>query len=252
MIRVVDIESSGLPEKDKPLPGVCEIAFTDVAIIEGEPRVGPTTAFLCNPGQPIGLEAMSVHHITNEMVDGLPSVEEIIAAHGIFTATGIEAFAAHSAQFEKQFLKTPPEIPWLCTHKVAVTLAPNLMRHNNQYLRYALKLDVNAERASPPHRAGPDSHITSHLLARMWRKLTVEQMVEISSKPLILPRLTFGKNAGIPCADIPLDYWEWVVKNIIDNDDVQATARHYLSAPARQRIVPGGHGDELPIDGSGT
>ena len=56
----LDTETTGAGPDDR----LCQIAF--------KPEVGPTTSELFNPGMPIAIDAMSIHHITNKMVENKP------------------------------------------------------------------------------------------------------------------------------------------------------------------------------------
>lgn len=140
---------------------------------------------------------------------------------------------AFNSRFEQKFFTVPA--PWLDPYRVALHLAPQAPSHSLQALRYWLRLELNKERASPPHRASADTYITAALLQRMLAKLSVEEMLKISSRPAILPRLTFGKHAMQPLEDVPTGYLHWIVENITDDEDVLATARHHLELRKPQR-----------------
>lgn len=75
---------------------------------------------------------------------------------------------------------------WICTMKCAKHLFPDAPGHSNQVLRYHMKLDQDfddAERAMPPHRAGPDTFVTAHRLARMVFAKSVDESALSSTKP---------------------------------------------------------------------
>ena len=60
MFILLDTETTGTDEDDR----LCQIAFkTETDLIVNE---------LFNPGKPISIEAMSIHHITNELVKAIP------------------------------------------------------------------------------------------------------------------------------------------------------------------------------------
>ena len=60
MFIFLDTETTGTDKDDR----LCQIAFkTEAGLIVNE---------LFNPGKPISIEAMSIHHITNEMVMDKP------------------------------------------------------------------------------------------------------------------------------------------------------------------------------------
>ena len=224
IIRCIDVETLGLLPKD----GVCEVGWCDLMPDQtgnGHTVVGLPHARFVDPGRPIPPAASAVHHITDEMVRGAPPLAEVLAE----ATHGAPALAAHVAKFEQQFVAAP--VPWVCTWKIAVRLAPNAPEFKLQTLRYWCKLQADPELASPPHRAGPDAYICALLLSRMLAKMPLAEMVKLSAGPVLLPRFGFGKHAGVPLAEVPPDYLEWIVnKSEMTDENVLHTARHYLSA----------------------
>lgn len=218
LIRVVDFESTGLSPDD----ALCEVGWTDINIADSGVSIEQPKAWLCNPCRRIPPEAMAVHHITNADVQGKPLPTAALGE----MAEGADVFAAHRASFERQFFEG--ERPWICTWKVAVRLAPKAPGHSNQVLRYWLNLAADPATAMPPHRAGPDSYVTAHLLARMLTKISAEEMIAISSQPALLPYLTFGMHAMKPLDEVPSGYLEWCNQQDFD-EDVLFTVRHHLS-----------------------
>ena len=110
----------------------------------------------------------------------------------------------------------------------ALSLFPDAPAHSNQVLRYWLDLrDPPAEAGDLAHRALYDAWTTAFLFERFLEDLTVAQMVKISANPALLPRLGFGKHAGIPLSEVPKDYLVWIVGQDFD-EDVRFTAQHYL------------------------
>lgn len=228
LIRVIDFESTGIPsETDRQ--AVCEVGWTDVVDLpkdqpDGKTQWGVTAprSILVNPGRSMPVEARAVHHISDDDLAGAPDPSSAFAT----LMDGADVFAAHKAGFEQQFFGGGDR-PWICTWKVAIRLAPRAPGHTNQLLRYWLKLDLDHALAQPPHRAGPDAYVTAHLLARMLGKMSVEEMVKLSSEPAILPYFIFGKHAMKPIEEIDEGYLQWLLKQDFDVD-VKATARHHL------------------------
>lgn len=142
MLRVIDTETCGLDG------GVVEVASVDV--IDGQ--ITNPMSDLISPDRPIGLDAMAIHHITEQMVEGKPRIAVAIGRY-----QGSQYYVAHNAAFDRAML---PEMngAWICTLKLARTLYPDI-KYGNQYLRYALNLDVQLPQdtahcttaMSPPH-----------------------------------------------------------------------------------------------------
>jgi exodeoxyribonuclease X len=217
-LRVIDTETCGLEG------GVVEIASVDV--VAGE-IINPMSD-LISPDRPIGLDAMAIHHITEEMVEGKPRIAVAIGRY-----QGSPYYVAHNAAFDRAML---PEMRgrWICTVKLARTLYPDI-KYSNQYLRHALKLEVQVPEGLYPHRALYDCYVTAALLQRIMRDSgwDAEKMVEITEQPVLLRNFKFGKYRGKSIASIATEdpgYLRWMLKSIDDlSPDLRYTLKHYLS-----------------------
>ena len=224
-IRVVDFETTGLP----PDAAVCEIGYYDV-YPGADPWLSKGHGWRVNPGQPILPEASAVHHLTDDDVRGYPPASEILPN----LLLGADMFAAHNAAFEQQFFPGGDK-PWICTLKAARRIWPDAPGHSNQTLRYWLKLSIFGDLAFPPHRSMPDAYVTACLLNALLAKATVEEMVQWTKEPSLLPRVTFGKHRGKAWADLPVDYLDWLVSKSDMDEDTKFTARHWLKTSAGKR-----------------
>ena len=222
-IRVLDVETTGL---DPAVHRIVEIATVDVVVREnGEVARGERWSSLVNPGVPIPPEASAVHHIVDGMVADAPPIGELVD----YVKRGPPAFyCAHNRRFDMGFIR-PSDIDWLCTYKIAVRLWPDCPSHSNQCLRYWLKLKF-ADDPGAPHRAPGDAYVTAAILRRAFSVggLTLQQMLDISNDPALLPRFSFGEHRGKSIAEVPTDYLDWCRRNILDNEDVNFTASYEL------------------------
>lgn len=233
IIRAIDVETTGL----EPTCAIVEIGWCDVTCEkDGTWTAGLPSSGLVNPEVPIPPIASAVHHIVDADVKDAPALADFIADADLYR-DDITAYAAHVADFERMFLIEVK--PWICTWKVAVTLAPNAPSHGLQALRYWLELIVDRDAANPPHRAGPDAYVAAALLARMLNsgKMTVDEMVTLSSGPVVLPHLSFGKHAKTPMAEVPTDYLDWMVKQRDMDVNAIHTARHHLKLRMDQGVA---------------
>lgn len=218
LIRVVDFETTGFP----PEAAVCEIGWYDVD--EGGVLPNSRGSMFVNPRREMSIEARAVHHIRDaDLVDAAP------IEHGFLALMSGEPdyFAAHNAKFEQEFF-AGGSIPWICTLKVARRIWPDAPSYSNQVLRYYLGLELDDCDAMPPHRAAPDAFVTAHILAQAMAMATPGDMAAWTSKPSLLPRVTFGKHRGAKWADVPRDYLEWIAKQSDMDPDVKFTAKHHL------------------------
>lgn len=240
IIRAVDFETTGLPPegdlaKDAAkrlgaYPAIVEIGWCDLCVSPNSASadwlVDVPVSHLVNPGKAIPPEASAIHHITDDDVKGSP---DRTAIRPLLVGKAA-VFAAHNAAFEQAFF-TGAGLPWICTLKAARRVWPNAPSHSNQALRYWLGLKTDSSLASPAHRAGPDAYVTALLLRRLFESgATLEQMLEWTTLPSLLPQVTFGKHRGKSWSELPLDYLEWLANKSDMDVDTKFTAKHWIDA----------------------
>lgn len=229
LIRVVDTETTGI---DDPAEMV-EIAWTDVRLFPGGWQIerGPES-FLVDPGMPISFPAMAVHHITADECRFGADPDEIRRE----VAKGVDIFCAHNWQFDSRFIRT--QLPAICTFKCARTIWPDLQGHGNGAIRYELGLVPHDDaRAQPSHRAGPDTWVTAHILLKLLETHTVEQLLDISAKPVLLGTCYLKAHKGKRWSEVPGDYLDWIInksdmRNDPKSEDVVHTALYWLEKRA--------------------
>lgn len=228
-VRVIDTETTGLTD---PI-GVVEIGWTDVEQHRGRWAVAaPSRSILVQPGRPIEYGAVAVHHIRDSDVEAAKPLSHLLPT----VLSGAEVLAAHNAAFDAALVDT--DLPWICTHKCARALWPDLQGYSNGGIRYELGLiDALWEpHCHPAHRAGPDTVVTAHILCALLREATISSLLEISGRPTLLSQMPFGKHKGERFDALPHDYLNWIV-NASDmrhdpDNDVVYTARRELERRA--------------------
>lgn len=220
---ILDVETTGLdPARDR----VVELGYAVTDLTE----TLQSGAFLVNPGMPIPPEASAIHHLIDEDVADAGSLDDAInELPGLMSAF----YASHNAPFERKFL--PLCGPWLDTRRIARRYMPELPHFSNQYLRYALK--VNVPRDTVAHRAEGDCIVTAALLRYMlngpakadFERQTLPEFIAHQEKPLLLHTVGFGKHKGLLWSDVPRGYLDWLAKNPQGEDgDLDHTVQHYL------------------------
>jgi DNA polymerase III epsilon subunit-like protein len=224
MFIYLDTETTGTGPDDR----LCQMAFkTGQGMIVNE---------LFNPGKPIAIEAMAVHHITNEMVKDKPPFRDSAAYHQLsdLVADDNNIVVAHNARFDIGMLQNegidPPKV--ICTLKLARFLdkAGIIPQHNLQYLRYYLELNIEAK----AHDALGDVLVLEALFRRIYARFQSggaedieNEMIRISNTPILIARMPFGKHKGLLFSEIPTDYLEWLYSTDLD-EDMEHTVRHHL------------------------
>ena len=138
MFIFLDTETTGAGPADR----LCQIAFK----LKG----GYAVNELCNPGMPISIDAMTVHHITNEMVLDKPAFRDGGTWKKLLDLVNSDGYVivAHNAKFDVDMLKKEgiEAKNVICTLKLARYFDKEgvIPRYALQYLRYYLKLNVDA------------------------------------------------------------------------------------------------------------
>lgn len=217
---VVDTETTGI---DPDADGIVEIAL--VRIRNGE--VVDTFHSLVNPGFPIPPQSSAVHNITDDMVAGKPTLEELRPTLQRLMDGAMPV--AHNAAFDALFVDpalgmTPDPKRWLCSFRLARHTLPEAPAFGNMTLRYWFKTDPKTEGLGA-HRAIDDVYVTvenlGHILsvAQAGNISTLEAAREFANSPIQVAVMPFGKHVGVPLAEIPTDYFEWALQNMQDLDD---------------------------------
>jgi exodeoxyribonuclease X len=224
MFIFLDTETTGTGYADH----LCQIAFK----IKG----GYTVNELFNPGMPITIDAMAVHHITNEMVLDKPPFRDSGTWRKLQDLVNSDGYVmvAHNAVFDVDMLKKEGIEPKnvICTLKLARYFDKDgvIPKYGLQYLRYYLKLNVDAT----PHTALGDILVLEALFNRIYAKAVIEfgddtvaKMIEVSKKPVLYRRMPFGKHKGLKMEEVPLDYLQWQSETDLE-EDLRYTIEQYL------------------------
>jgi exodeoxyribonuclease X len=229
IVRVVDIETSGLPEEEQH--AICEIGWVDVNVETLTIR-NPTRYFV-NPGHPMRPHIRAIHHISDAMVvDAMPPDQAVALL--LKDLGPNDVLAAHLAAFETQFINAG-ERPWICTWKVSLRAWPELVSHSNQALRYELGVDADPDfdpaDATPPHRALPDAIVTAFILRKQLGLRPLDRLIEISSEPGFLYWCPGQKHKGKTFKEVAIAdpaYLRWIADKSEMGESEKFTAKHWL------------------------
>jgi len=230
-----DTETTGNEQKDF----LCQIAYK---------TAGDSFSNLYKPEIKIPPEASAIHHITNKMVadklsfkesGDLPKIKELFEDKNSIVV-------AHNAPFDLIMIKKEGIEPkkFICTLKLARYLDPEekIGKYNLQYLRYLLDFDIDAT----AHDALGDVLILEKLFEHLKKKMmeseqlnddeALEKMLEISSRPLLIKTLNFGKHKGKTVEEVlrtDRGWLEWLLRekeksDVIEHEDWIYTLKYYL------------------------
>lgn len=209
-----DCEATGLdPEKDR----VIEIA---VAVFTFE-AIEESLEDLINPGIEIPEHTIEIHHITDAMVQGKPSIKDvlpeylkrigshIVVGHGIpydLTLLDSEAkrFGISSNLQKNRFIDTL-RLARLYGESPTNSLE-SLRKHFN----------IAAEGA---HRAMSDVIVNIEVFKHLSNRFkTTEEILKRLEKPIQLKLMPLGKHKGRPFREIPIEYLRWAANQDFDQD----------------------------------
>lgn len=198
------------------------------------------------PPVPITIESMAIHHITPKMVLDKPAFidsPEFVRLGELFSSGAI--FIAHNAKFdismvEKEGLKVDKFID---TYRVARHLDQEgkIPSYRLQYLRYLLGIEIEAN----AHDAMGDVLVLEQLFEMLLTKImekenlsretAIDQMIDISSKPVLFKYINFGKYKNSSLDEVVQKdsaYLRWLLdqkkQNPEDEEDWIYTLETYL------------------------
>lgn len=218
-IRVIDFETTGM----EPPAEVCEVGTCDLDL--QSKTILPTKSWLCRV-KSMPPEVRAIHHITIEDCEGWDEFNP----DAMMNAPA-DALAAHNADFETRFFN--PDLPMICTYKVALRVWPEAPSHSNGALRYWLQdqglITPDHVKTQPAHRAGPDAYVTAHILLALFNTgMTGKEMVAITKEPRLLPTCPIGKFKGKPWCEVESGFLGWMLRQDSMEEDLKWNARREI------------------------
>lgn len=209
-----DCEATGLdPEKDR----IIEIAaakFTFDGIIESRED-------LINPGISIPQHTIEIHHITDEMVQGKPSMGAVLKEYLDFI--GDHIVVGHAIPFDLTLLDAEANRAGKNTnllkqrHLDTLRLARLYGESPTNSLESLRKhFNIKAEGA---HRAMSDVTVNIEVFKHLSKKFkTTEEILKRLQKPIALKLMPLGKHKGRPFREVPVEYLRWAANQNFDQD----------------------------------
>ena len=220
VVHVLDVETTGLKPEEGDL--AVEVAAVLIAVkTDGDVIVqkqGARSSFV-NPHRPIPPQASGVHHIIDTDVLEAPDLDAALdLTLRPFGLDAVDICAAHNSNFDRSFLPALADRQWIDTCQCAKHIWPDAPNFKNQTLRYWLNLDLPRNGA---HRALEDATVTAHILARMLSERTVNELLELSGKPVLLEKVSFGKHYGKQWNQVPADYLNWIWREMAGRETLR-------------------------------
>ncbi len=240
-----DTETTGGSEEDRIIQFGAMI-FDQQGTIE-------TFDELCSSDVEIKLEAMEVHNITPNLLEGKPQATQTDFYKRINELNTPENFLiAHNINFDLGMIKKEGfvnQLQIIDTLRCAKHLFSELPYHRLQYLRYALKLYENEQQEAQKlnitikaHDAIGDVLVMKLFLSKLVAKCReiypdynpMEKLVELTKTPVLIKTFRFGKYKGQEIAKVASEdagYLSWMRKNMQDMDeDLRYTIDKYIGS----------------------
>ncbi len=208
---------------------------------------------ICHSDVEIKLEAMEVHNITPDMIEGKPKAVETSFYKRINELNSPENFLiAHNIKFDLGMIQKEGfenQLQIIDTLRCAKHLFSELPYHRLQYLRYALKLYETEKQEAQKlnitikaHDAMGDVLVMKLFLSKLVAKCReiypdynpMEKLVALTATPVLIKTFRFGKYKGQEIAKVASEdagYLGWMRKNMQDMDeDLKYTIDKYLGS----------------------
>ncbi len=223
-ILYLDTETTGV---DTETAHICEIAFL-LSTYNGFIRDTQKDVIiqeLILPPEPVPPEASAIHHITNGMLVGKPSLGDFSEKISEIVSEA-DYISAHNVPFDLTILKR--ELPGvfgkieeemkLDSLRLARHIWPSIPSHSLQALRY--RFDLDADLAGDAHRAMFDTELVRSLIEYILRMDLVTpdswtDLVKYTQSALEIKIFSFGKYRGKLVEDISAqdkDYIKWLLR----------------------------------------
>ena len=190
---VVDVETTGGSFVNGHR--IIEIAVVEVS----GGAVGRVWGTLINPGRPVPPGVRALTGFTDDMVAAAPWFDHL--ACEIVDRLEGRVFVAHNAAFDWRFVSAElarcvglvPDVPRLCTVRMARRLVPRLRRRNLDALTRHYGIPI-LER----HRAHGDALATARVLVRLLDEARGRGVGDLPALERLLARRRQGKRGGRP------------------------------------------------------
>ncbi len=237
-----DTETTGNEDNDK-------IIQIGAMVIDGR---GETKVYdeLCGTQTPIKIEAMEVHNIVPELIEGRPPFIESSFYRDLLSLNSPDNYLiAHNINFDLGMLINEGfknRMQLIDTLRCSKHLYPNSPYHRLQYFRYALELYKKEQEEArrynitiKAHDAIGDVLVMKLLLSKLVEKIRLnypnvnpmKKLVELTQQPVMLQIFGFGKYKGENIelvARKDMGYIRWMYNNMELDEDMQFTLEHII------------------------
>jgi DNA polymerase-3 subunit epsilon len=198
----------------------CRIIEVAVAVFDAH-QVYEQFESLINPQCEIPAESIEIHHITQEMVQDKPLIEEVLPT--LFKIIGKKIIIGHGIDNDIDQLAIAAErakIPCLIRNNrfIDTLRMARLYGQSPTNSLEQLRKHFNIE-AEGAHRAMSDVIVNMEvfrMLAKHYR--STKELFDALSKPIQMKIMPLGKHKGRPIKELPQEYLLWAARMDFDQD----------------------------------
>jgi len=238
-----DTETTGNRDEDK-------VIQFGAMIVDQKGKVEAFDEF-CSTDIEIKLEAMEVHNITPNMIEGKPLATQTTFYKKLEELNNSENYLiAHNISFDMGMIEKEGFLnsyQLIDTLRCAKHLYPDLPYHRLQYLRYALELYKTEEAEAAKHNITIKAHdaigdvlVMKLFLSKLVTKCReiypdynpIEKLVDLTRTPVLIKTFKFGKHKGKEIAEVAREdagYLNWMKSNMDLDEDLKYTLDKVLS-----------------------
>ncbi len=210
----LDCETTGLDPKTDRIIEVAVAKFTLSETLE-------TFQSLIDPECQISETSMAIHHISQNMVEGQPKIQEVLPQ--IMKLLDKYTIIGHGIQFDLNFLAESAKrnqfpVSFASTTTIDTLRLARLYGESPTNSLEKLREHFNIE-PEGAHRAMNDVIVNISVFKYLAQSFkTIEQLLERLKKPILLKTMPLGKYKGRPFGELPLEYLQWVSHADFDQD----------------------------------
>ncbi len=238
-----DTETTGNQEEDR-------VIQFGAMIVDQTGKVEAYDEF-CYSDVEIKLEAMEVHNITPNLIEGKPKATETSFYKRLEELNSNENFLiAHNISFDMGMIEKEGFInsyQLIDTLRCAKHLFPDMPYHRLQYLRYALELYKIEEAEAAKHNITIKAHdaigdvlVMKLFLTKLVGKCReiypdynpIEKLVDLTKTPVLIKSFKFGKYKNKEIAKVAQEdpgYLNWMRTNMDLDEDLRYTLDKVLN-----------------------
>lgn len=210
----LDCETTGLEPNQDQIIEIAVVKFNFDTILE-------SFETLIDPQTPISEVSITIHHITDTMVQGKPKIQEVLPK--VFSMIDKHIIIGHGIPTDLAFLNYAAQ-----RHQIPTSIHSHIFIDTLRLARLYGESPTNSlqklrQHFNIPeegaHRAMNDVMVNIEVFKRLTHQFkTTEQVLERLKSPILLKTMPLGKHKGRSFGTIPVEYLTWAVHQKFDQD----------------------------------